>query len=218
MVVYEKIFGKYLEAKINNQYICFKNNTAQLLETLEFFQYTKGWLWYLQIFQQEVVLTMCFVGNLWISEASLSKLENFQYSLALPNLKYNCAVLFFERNVLVIYLCFQIFSHRQPLNLRQNLLIYSQKAEFTKLPSGCHCNARVIYVHMIYFQSKNPLKMEDYDHNFTMGGHSNFSSNLTLTWNFDFDNPFDPIYMKVIFSILYGLVFAACFVGKWCYF
>ena len=58
------------------------------------------------------------------------------------------------------------------------------------------------------------MKMEDYNHNFTVGGHNNFSSNLTLTWNFDFDNPFDPIYMKVIFSILYCLVFAACFVGE----
>ena len=58
--------------------------------------------------------------------------------------------------------------------------------------------------------------MEEYDHNFTMEGHGNFSSNLTLKWNFY--NPFDQVYMKVVFSILYGLVFAACFVGKCCHF
>ena len=63
---------------------------------LEFFQYTKGWLWYLQIFQQEVVLMMCFVGSLWISEAFLSKMEKFQCSSALLNIKYNCAVLFLK--------------------------------------------------------------------------------------------------------------------------
>ena len=33
------------------------------------------------------VLTMCSVGNLWISEASLSQLEKFQRSSALPNIK-----------------------------------------------------------------------------------------------------------------------------------
>ena len=63
---------------------------------LEFFQYTKGWPWCLKIFQQEVVSAMCFAGNLWISEASLYKLEKFQHSLALPNLKYICAVLFLK--------------------------------------------------------------------------------------------------------------------------
>ena len=63
---------------------------------LEILQYIKGWLWYLKIFQQEVVLAMCFAGNLWISEASFGKLEKFQCSSALPNLKYNCAVLFLK--------------------------------------------------------------------------------------------------------------------------
>ena len=41
---------------------------------------------------------------LWISETSLDKLEKFQLSLALPNLKYNCAVLFLkEMYLLFIY-------------------------------------------------------------------------------------------------------------------
>ena len=55
------------------------------------------------------VSTMCTVGNLWISEASLSKLEKFQHSSALPNIKYNCAVLFLEPIVLCIYLWFKIY-------------------------------------------------------------------------------------------------------------
>ena len=50
------------------------------------------WLQYLQ----EVILTMCFVGNLRISEASFVKLESFLCSWALPNLKCNCAVLYLK--------------------------------------------------------------------------------------------------------------------------
>ena len=41
--------------------------------------------------------------NLWISEPFLGILEKFQCSSALPNIKYNCAVLFMIQN---------IFSHR----------------------------------------------------------------------------------------------------------
>ena len=37
---------------------------------------------------------MCTVENLWISRASLSKLEIFQCSWTLPNIKYNYEVLF----------------------------------------------------------------------------------------------------------------------------
>ena len=65
--------------------------------TLEFFHYTWGWLWYAQIFQQEVGLNHVQCWNLWISEASLSKLEKLQHSLALPNIKYNCAILFWSQ-------------------------------------------------------------------------------------------------------------------------
>ena len=43
------------------------------------------------------VSTMCTVGNLWISEASLSKLEKFQCSLVLLNIKYNYAVSFWSQ-------------------------------------------------------------------------------------------------------------------------
>ena len=37
---------------------------------------------------------MYSAGNLWILEASLSQLEKFQLSSALPDIKYNCAILF----------------------------------------------------------------------------------------------------------------------------
>ena len=37
---------------------------------------------------------MYFVGNLSVSKAYRSKLEKFQCSLALPNIKYNSSILF----------------------------------------------------------------------------------------------------------------------------
>ena len=46
---------------------------------------------------RKLVSAMCNVGNLWISEASLSKLEKFQRSSAHPDIKYNCAVLFWSQ-------------------------------------------------------------------------------------------------------------------------
>ena len=47
-------------------------------------------------------LTMYTVGNLWISLASLSKLEKFQHRSTFHNIKYNSAVLFLS----------QIFFHK----------------------------------------------------------------------------------------------------------
>ena len=40
---------------------------------------------------------MWTVGNLWISEASLSQQEKFQRSSDLPNIKYNCVLLFLNQ-------------------------------------------------------------------------------------------------------------------------
>ena len=37
---------------------------------------------------------ICTVGNLLISGPFLGKQEKFQHSSALPNIKYNCAILF----------------------------------------------------------------------------------------------------------------------------
>ena len=61
----------------------------------------------------------CTDKNLWISEASLSQLENFQHSSALPNFKYNYAVLFLkEMYWLFIYAskCFLIDHHCKTLD------------------------------------------------------------------------------------------------------
>ena len=43
------------------------------------------------------VLIMYTVGNLLTSGTPLSKLEKFQLKLALPNMKYNCVVLFLSQ-------------------------------------------------------------------------------------------------------------------------
>ena len=49
--------------------------------------------------------------NLWISKPSLSILEKFQCSLALPNIKYNCAILFlYEMYRSFVYALKYIFS------------------------------------------------------------------------------------------------------------
>ena len=58
---------------------------------------------------------MCTVGNLWISEAFLSKLIKFPCSLAFLNMKYNCAVLFWDKYIGYLFMLPNIFSHRPPL-------------------------------------------------------------------------------------------------------
>ena len=69
---------------------------------------------------------MCTVGNLLISEASLSKLEKLQCSSALLNTKYNCAVLFWSQLYWVfIYNSKYIFSYTIILKCEQKLLILS---------------------------------------------------------------------------------------------
>ena len=98
MVAYEKI---YFKAYTNDLYISHKNNIAQLYFILgraelrwNFSSMLKDGFDIHRFSNRKWVLTMCSVGNLWISEASLSKLEKFQCSSALPNIKYNCAILF----------------------------------------------------------------------------------------------------------------------------
>ena len=60
--------------------------------------------------------THFLLENLWISEPSLGTLEQFQYSLALPNIKYNCAVLFWSHLYwLFIYASKYIFSYKKIL-------------------------------------------------------------------------------------------------------
>ena len=56
-----------------------------------------------------MVETHFLFENLWISEPSLGILEKFQRSSALPNIKYNCAALFWSEILLGIYLWFKIY-------------------------------------------------------------------------------------------------------------
>ena len=49
---------------------------------------------FLKVYKVE---THFLLENLWISEPSLGILEKFQCSSALPNMKYNCAVLFWSQ-------------------------------------------------------------------------------------------------------------------------
>ena len=44
-----------------------------------------------------MVETHFLLENLWISEPSLGILEKFRHSSALPNIKYNCVVLFWSQ-------------------------------------------------------------------------------------------------------------------------
>ena len=100
MVVYEKI---YFKAYTKDLYISHKNNIAQLyfilgrtklrwnFSSIDLLKY--GFDIH-RFSNRKWVLTMCSVVNLWISEASPSQLKKFQRSLALPNIKYNCAILF----------------------------------------------------------------------------------------------------------------------------
>ena len=52
---------------------------------------------------------LSLVKNLWISEQSFGMVDNFQCSTALPKIKYNCAVLFLKKNVLVIFYASKYF-------------------------------------------------------------------------------------------------------------
>ena len=70
---------------------------------LEYFQFTKGWLWYSQISNTSHFL----LENLWISESSVGVLEKFPHSLFFSDIKYNCAVSFWSH--LFIYASKYIF-------------------------------------------------------------------------------------------------------------
>ena len=98
MVVYEKI---YFEAYTNDQNIWHKNNIAQLyfiLGRAELCWNFCSWLRDASDIHRfptlHMVKTHFLLENLWISKPSLSILEKFQRSSALPNIKYNCAILF----------------------------------------------------------------------------------------------------------------------------
>ena len=73
-----------------------------------------------------MVETHFLLENLWISEPSLGILEKFQHSSDLPNIKYNCALLFWSQLYWVfIYDLKYIFSWTPMLKCEQKLLILS---------------------------------------------------------------------------------------------
>ena len=71
---------------------------------------------------------MCTVGNLWISESSLGLLEKFQRSLALPNIKYSCVVLFLVNCIGYLSLFQNISSRKQQCtisSIKQNCVLFT---------------------------------------------------------------------------------------------
>ena len=89
MVVYEKI---YFEAYTNDPYIWHKNNIAQfdfILGGAELCWNFSSWLRDASDIHRfptlHMVKTHFLLENLWISKPSLSILEKFQCSLAVPN-------------------------------------------------------------------------------------------------------------------------------------
>ena len=131
MVVYEKI---YFEAYTNDQYIWHKNNIAQLyfiLGRAELRWNFSSWLkdasdiYRLPILH--MVKTHFLLENLWISKPSLSILKKFQRSSALPNIKYNCSILFLcQMYRSFVYASKYIFSQTTIIKPSQNWLVCSK--------------------------------------------------------------------------------------------
>ena len=71
---------------------------------------------------------MCTFGNLWISDLFLGILEKIQCSFSLPNIKYNCVVLFLSQLYwLFIYASkyiFPIFQHCTISPIKQNCVLF----------------------------------------------------------------------------------------------
>ena len=104
------------------------------------------------------VSTMDNDGDLWISETSLSQLENFQHSLVLPNIKYNCAVLFcshlywlffmlqniaFRINKILLDTNTKIWTEiTEIIVFRKKLLKFLQSA-YTVYPGSVHCKCAI---------------------------------------------------------------------------
>ena len=91
MVVYQKM---YFKAYTNDLHISHKYDIAQLYFILgraelhwNFSSILKDDFDIHRFSNRKWVLTMCTVGNLWKSEASLSQLEKFRCSSAPPNIK-----------------------------------------------------------------------------------------------------------------------------------
>ena len=81
-----------------------------------------------------MVKTHFLLENLCISESSLGILEKSQRSLVLPNIKYNCVVLFLSQLYWLFIYASKYFSHRLPLYNVFN------KAELYVLHAPCTSN------------------------------------------------------------------------------
>ena len=96
-VAYKRI---YFELYTNDQYIWHKNNIAQLIFYIRdnlhwnFSSIPQRWSWYSQIFQQEVGLNHVHYWKSVNIRGIPKSTGKIQCSSALPNTKYNCAVLF----------------------------------------------------------------------------------------------------------------------------
>ena len=96
--LWENIFS---EAYTNDPYIWHKNNITQfyfILGRAKLRWNFSSWLRDASDIHRfptvHMVKTHFLLENLWISKPSLGILERFQRSSALPNIKYNCAILF----------------------------------------------------------------------------------------------------------------------------
>ena len=74
-----------------------------------------------------MVETHFLLENLWISWASLGILEKFQCSSVLPNVKYNCAVLFWSQFYwLFIYASKYIFLYKKNFLIDTHTKIWTE--------------------------------------------------------------------------------------------
>ena len=98
MVVYEKTLSESFNIVANDRIVwCFFIVFGMLLIFTDFPVV-------------RMVETHFLLENLWISGAFLGTLGKFQHSLALPNIKYNCAIyIIFVSCVLIICVCFKIY-------------------------------------------------------------------------------------------------------------
>ena len=86
----------------------------------------------LKVIVHNVCILSVLLENLWITDTSLGTLEKFHCSSDLPNIKYNCAVL-----LIVLVTIIFIVMVTTIVKPSENILISSQKIEFTELTAGC---------------------------------------------------------------------------------
>ena len=96
-----------------------------------------------------MVDTHFLLENLWISESSLGILEKFQRSSDLPNIKYNCVLLF-------LYWV-SIYDSKYIFLIDTNAKMWT---EITEVPAGCYCNCINTILLRNFFLQKNGISSE----------------------------------------------------------